>query len=172
MNGGKRAACVVLIFCMAGCGSSRRPEPTGPPKPAPEFALSSLAGEPVHLEDFRGKTVLIDFWATWCGPCRDSIPYYEHLYEGYRASGFAVVGIDEDANAGDVRAFAKKNGMTYPILLDPDRRIFDAYGVDGLPTAFWLDAQGRIRRQWAGFDSRTASEISQELGALAPKTRN
>jgi peroxiredoxin len=140
-----------------------------PAKDAPEFALPDLEGHTVRLEDLRGKPVLIDFWATWCDPCKDSIPAYQKLYEKQRSRGLTVVGIDEDTNVEDARTFVKKNAMAYPVLLDPQRRTFDSFDVSGLPTTFLIDDEGRIRGRWVSFDSTIASEIEKEVEALLKK---
>jgi len=166
MNKRRLAACVVLVLCHAGCGAPRRQTPPEPPKAAAEFALPDLEGATIRLEDLRGKTVLIDFWATWCGPCKDSIPYYQKLYASRRSSGLIIVGIDEDTNPQEARSFAKENAMTYPVLLDPDRRTFDSYDVSGLPTTFLIDSEGKIRRRWVSFDDDIASEIQKEVDSL------
>ncbi len=113
--------------------------------------------------------MLVDFWATWCEPCRDSIPTYGRIFTEHRASGFTVLGIDEDDPKTDVAGFARKNSIAYPLLRDPDRRAYDAFAVRGLPTAFLIDAQGRIVRRWESFDAGTVFEVETALSALEAK---
>jgi peroxiredoxin len=143
--------------------------PQSPPVPAPDFDLTDLAGKSIRLSDFRGRPVLVDFWATWCDPCRESIPSYEKLFAKRRDSGFTVVGIDEDDAATDVDAFAKANAIPYPLMRDPKRVAFESFGVRGLPTAFLVDADGRVVRRWDTFDKGTLYEVEQALDALLPK---
>lgn len=138
-------------------------------EPAPDFTLKDLSGKAVKLSDFRGHPVLVDFWATWCVPCRDSIPAYDRIYAERRASGFTVVGIDEDDAKTGVAEFAKKNSIAYPLLRDPDRAAFDAFRVRGLPTAVLIDADGKVVRRWDTFDGGTAYQVEQALDALEPK---
>src|SRR5690348_11361212 len=118
---------------------------------APGLSLKDLNGKPARLEDFRGKVVLLDFWATWCDSCLESLPVYEKLYESRRGDGLVVLGVDEDARAKGVAGFAAKRGVTYPVLLDTDKDAYYAYRVRGLPTTFLIDANGKIQRQWTGF---------------------
>ena len=137
--------------------------------PAPDFVLTDLSGKTVRLSDFRGHPVLVDFWATWCDPCRASIPVYAKLFKDRGGSGFAIVGIDEDDAKVDVAAFAAKNSIPYPLLRDPERSTFAAFGASGLPSAFLIDAEGKIVRRWDGFDSGTAYDVEGAIDALQPK---
>jgi thiol-disulfide isomerase/thioredoxin len=113
--------------------------------------------------------VLVDFWATWCDPCKESIPAYEKLYAEQKESGFVVVGIDEDDEKADVAVFVRKNSIVYPLLRDPRRAAYDSFHVRGLPTAFLIDADGRIVRRWDSFNEGTVYEIGQALADLQAK---
>ena len=160
----RRLIGVGFIVALSACAGA-------PPYPAiaPDFVLTDLSGKTVRLSDFRGHPVLVDFWATWCVPCRESIPVYKKLFEERRAGGFVVAGIDEDDAATDVAAFSSKNAISYPLLRDPGRRAFNAFRVGGLPTAFLIDAEGRIRGRWDTFDSGTAYEVEHAVDVLQPK---
>ena len=139
------------------------------PAPAPDFVLTDLSGKTVRLSDFRGRPVLVDFWAAWCVPCRESIPGYEKIFEARRAAGFVVVGVDEDDAKTDVAEFARKNAVAYPLLRDPERRAYNAFRVRGLPTAVLIDAQGRMASRWDSFNAGTLYEVEQALDALGTK---
>jgi thiol-disulfide isomerase/thioredoxin len=119
---------------------------------APEFALTDLQGQTVRLSDFEGKVVLIDFWATWCGPCRMEIPHLKELYNRYSEKGFVLVGISLDqAGPGVVRPFVDKNQIPYPIVMG-DQQTANAYGgVRSIPTAFLIDRQGRLVKTYVGY---------------------
>lgn len=158
----------LLALSHGGCGGSAgcSAPKADAVKPAPEFALKDLSGKTVRLADFRGKIVLIDFWATWCDPCRESIPFYETLQQKRRSERFTVLGIAEDAMTEVVAPFVKENKMTYPILLDPDTEAYEAFGVLGLPTSYLVDAEGNIRRKWIGFDEADVPEIERTLDLL------
>jgi len=112
---------------------------------APEFALQSLANRTVHLSDFRGKVTLINFWATWCAPCRVEMPYLVGLRDKYRDRGFEIVGVSVDDNdRAKVEKFARDMHVGYPIVLK-DATVGDAYGgVRYLPQSFLLDRDGRV----------------------------
>jgi peroxiredoxin len=155
---------VALAVVLGACVT-----PAPAPTVAPGFTLTDLSGKKVALSDFRGHPVLVDFWATWCEPCRMSIPVYAKLFNERRGSGFTVVGIDEDDEKIDVAAFAQKNSIPYPLLRDPKRAAFNSLRVRGLPTAFLIDANGRIVRRWDTFNDGTLFEVEAALGALGTK---
>lgn len=120
--------------------------------PAPDFALQDSAGKTVRLADLRGKVVLIDFWATYCGPCKESVPALERLYRDKKAEGFVVVGISEDSYADAVPPFVAEHKMTYMVLLDLEQTAGEAYSLRGLPQAFLIDREGRIAHKWFGWE--------------------
>ncbi|MFH2201567.1 MAG: TlpA disulfide reductase family protein [Elusimicrobiota bacterium] len=134
-------------------------------EPAPEFALKDLTGRIVRLADFKGKVVLIDFWATYCLPCRDAIPELQALHDKHQAEGFAVIGISVDAYAGHVPDFVRELGVKYPVVLDPEQETARSFGFSQLPTTFLVDRSGRIRRKWLGYDPAIAEEIHREVAA-------
>ena len=119
---------------------------------APDFALPGLAGEPVVLSQQRGSVVFVNFWATWCPPCRDEAPSLERLYAKLRDDGFRVLAVSVDA-AGEeaaVDAFVLEFGLSFPILLDPGKRAHDSFGVTGVPETYLIDAQGRLAERFIG----------------------
>jgi peroxiredoxin len=123
------------------------PQPSPSPAlfPAPDFALPTLSGESIRLSDLRGKAVLLNFWATWCVPCRTEMPTMEALYQAYRDRGLAVVGINLDMlSTAGVETFVKEVTVTFPIVLDPSWSTARAYGVFGLPTTYLIDRQGNV----------------------------
>ena len=108
-----------------------------------EIALRDLSGREWKLSDLRGKVVLVNFWATWCPPCRKEIPDLGALYKRFQEQGFAILAIS-DEEAGKVAAFAKEQNIKYPILLDTGRRVYDLFGVEGIPKSFVYDRDGKI----------------------------
>lgn len=112
--------------------------------PAASFPVKALSGAPDSLENYRGKVVLVNLWATWCPPCRAEIPALETLYREYRSKGFVVVGIDQGESAKVAGDFARKYGVTYPVLLDDGQQYGRAYSALGLPTSILVDRSGKI----------------------------
>ncbi|HLE13306.1 MAG TPA: redoxin domain-containing protein [Anaerolineales bacterium] len=116
---------------------------------APDFELVDLSGETVRLSDLRGKPVLLNFWATWCAPCKLEMPAIQERFEQHQAK-FSVLAIDFDEPEQDVRQFAKQLELTFNILLDPGAKVQDLYRVRGYPTTFLVDAEGVIRVHHVG----------------------
>lgn len=122
---------------------------------APDFSLSQLNGEPLRLSAYRGKVVLLDFWATWCAPCREEIPHFVDLQNQYGSQGLRIVGVSMDDGPEPVRDFYQQFKMNYPVVMG-DAKIGELYGgVLGLPIAFLIGRDGRIRAKHIG-----ATEIS------------
>ncbi len=120
---------------------------------APEIELKDLKGETVRLTDFRGKPVLVNFWATWCAPCRVEMPIMEKKYRAHKESEtFVILAVDvkDDSGVDAVRNFLGELSLTFPILLDSDGRAETAYNVLGLPTSFFIDRRGVIRASRVG----------------------
>ncbi|MCH7588839.1 MAG: redoxin domain-containing protein [Chloroflexi bacterium] len=113
--------------------------------PAPDFNLQSVAGETIRLSDLRGQPVLINFWATWCAPCRIEMPALQDRFETYSEEGFAILAVDFDEPAEAVLAFGEEFGLTFDLLLDPGGKIQDLFRIRGYPTSFFLDEQGVIK---------------------------
>lgn len=131
-------------------------------KAAPGFTLKDLDGKKVSLADYKGRPVLVNFWATWCAPCKVEMPWFEELRKQYAAQGFEILGLTDDADAGkDVIAkVAKKTGVTYPILLT-DGKVQTAYGgLDYLPMSFYVDRNGTIVEVTAGLGSKDEIEAN------------
>jgi peroxiredoxin len=135
---------------------------------APDFTLSDINGKQVTLSAYRGRIVLIEFWVTWCPPCRDSIAELAPVYEKYKDKGFAILAISMDKGQ-DVEerltAFAKEYSMSYPVLLG-DKNIAFNYGVNGLPTSFLLNKEGKIEDYYIGYQPYYMGEISRKIEAL------
>jgi peroxiredoxin len=113
---------------------------------APGFVLQDLEGNEVSLSDYLGKDVLLNFWATWCGPCRVEMPLFERTYEEYRDQGFVILGINFDEPEKAVKEFQEEFGLTFPILLDPGAEAQNLYRIPGYPSSIFVDSDGNVRR--------------------------
>ena len=124
----------------------------------PPFDLKGTSGREVSSAQFRGKILLIDFWATWCGPCKKEMPGYENLYRRYKGKGLQVVGIAADSDPALVAKFGKKLGITYPLLING--MDVQRYGVLGLPTTILVDQHGAVRTKVVGFEYTAVFETA------------
>jgi len=111
---------------------------------APDFTLPDPAGNPVHLRDLRGKVIVVDFWATWCSPCRELMPHIQKMQEQLGPKGLVVLGLDVGEEAGRVAKFAKQQSYTFRLLLDAEPEVTSRYFVQSYPTTFVIDRAGRI----------------------------
>ena len=125
-----------------------------------DFTLTDLQGKPWHLRDLKGKVVLVNFWATWCPPCRKEMPDLQALYDKYKDQGFVVLSISDEEMA-KVSPFIAERKITYPVLLDPGRKVNDAFVVEGIPKSFVYDREGKLVSQ--SIDMRTRSQFQGML---------
>jgi len=153
---------------LGGCGEqSAGSEVSGKPK-APSFSAKTLKGDTLDPAAQTGKVVLLDFWATWCGPCRDSIPALQRLHEKYGGRGLLVFGVSNE-DPDPVRRFVADNKMTYAVAAAPSLdTALEKYQVEGIPTSVLIDKQGRVRFYEAGFAPGSGG-TEDKLEALIPK---
>ena len=136
-------------------------------EPAPNFQLRDLNGRLVTLSDLRGKVVLLNFWATWCGPCRVEMPAMEQLYQMFQRKDFEILAVSTDAQGVAItRPFQQEHHLTFPILHDADYRVGLTYGARSLPMTFLVDRQGIVRHQIFGARDWGASDAQQLVQML------
>lgn len=176
----KKALLLVLVLAIVasgllmGCGDSADTNGTSTPpsenvapevgKTAPDFTLPDLDGKDVTLSSFRGKPVLINFWATWCGPCRLEMPAIQARYEQYMQDGLVVLAVDFDEPASDVQRFRDELGLSFPLLLDPGAKVQKLYRNRSYPSSFFVDAQGVIQVQHIGV--MTEGQLDENLAVI------
>lgn len=153
--------CLVWVFLLPCCAKQEKEAGL-----APDFTLKALDGKEITLSQLKGKVVLLDFWATWCAPCKKSIPHLIQLYKEYRGSGFELVGMNIDkGDTETVRRFVTSMDIPYPVVTAPED-VVRSYRVTGIPATFLIDKEGRIRERIAGFDSTIGRRLAAQLANL------
>ncbi len=122
---------------------------------APDFTLETLDGETVSLSDYRGRPVVLNFWATWCVPCREEMPLLQETYEAHQAEGLVILGVNVRENPEAVRRFLGEVGVDFPVVLDPDVAVVNRYLVTSLPMTFFIDREGQLRTLVVGGMNKT-----------------
>ena len=166
---------VVGVFWVMSRVSTERPvrrppvKEVGKRQEAPDFALKDIDGKTVRLSDYRGKVILLDFWATWCGPCKMEIPWFMEFERKYKDRGFAVLGLSMDDDGWQsVKPFIQEFGMNYRVMIADERTGALYGGIDALPTAFLIDREGRVATEQVGVSSRRDFEDGIEALLEAP----
>ncbi len=153
----------ILLACLVFCASQDQAQGELTDKTA-DFTLTSLDGEQVTLSKLKGNVVLLDFWATWCPPCRNSIPVFVKLYNKYHNQGFTVLGISLEDRAV-LEKYRDAQGIPYPILLG-NKEIAKAYEVQAIPKIFILDKSGKVRKTQVGFAPELESMFESLVDSL------
>lgn len=152
------ALTIGLAAVLAGCSTTQAPKQASR-KPAPNFALKDADGRTVQLSDYKGKVVLLNFWATWCAPCRLEIPWFVEFERKYKDRGFAVLGVSMDEGGWDeVKPFLAEAKVNYRVLLGDDKIAQDYNGIESLPTSFIIDREGGIASVHVGLVSKSKYE--------------
>jgi thiol-disulfide isomerase/thioredoxin len=141
------AKVALALLLLTACSNSHRGEVSA----APNFELQDLSGNVVRLESFRGHPVFLDFWATWCGPCRMSIPMVQDFYARHKAEGLVVIGMNMDDDPSGVYGFVKKFKMTYPVVFAAESTAPGDYEVEGIPHFVFIDKKGQVFDRYQGF---------------------
>ncbi len=126
---------------------------------AVDFTLYNLKGQSHALSDYRGKIIFLNFWATWCGPCRAEMPSMQKLYESWDSDKFVMLAVNVGESQGAVSKFVEKNGYTFPVLLDQDGKVSKKYLIRGIPTTFIIDEKGRVAAKIVGSREWTLEKI-------------
>ncbi len=157
----------LLTGLLASCSSGR----TGQNQAAPNFELKDLSGNTVRLESYRGHPVLLDFWATWCGPCRMSIPLVQAFYARHKSEGMMVLGLNIDDEPSGVYGFVKLFKMTYPVVFAGNSSVPSDYEVEGIPHFVFIDPQGRVVRVYQGFSPDMVGAWEEDFAAVQKKNQ-
>lgn len=172
---------VSIVFAIIVCAASglwapparamgERPPVVG--TAAAEFSLVDLEGKTHRLSDYRGKIVLVNFWATWCKPCTTEMPAMQAVYDRLRGEGFVVLAVNELEDSVRVREHIRTHGHTFPVLLDSSNQVANMYGVFGLPVSVFVDPQGLVQEYVKGgllTEQRIADVVSRIKGQPGPR---
>jgi len=134
--------------------------------PAPDFALKSSSGENLRLSEYRGEVVMINFWATWCGPCRQEMPLLDELYTRYERVGFRLLGVNIDDDQDRALDMISELGISFPVLFDDRKEVSKLYEVDSMPVTVLVDREGDIRHVHRGFEPGYELQYLDEIRSL------
>jgi peroxiredoxin len=158
-----RSLAVAISIATLALAAAATPAPNAT---APDFTLRSADGRNVRLDELRGQVVLVNFWATWCGPCREEMPRLNVLYEKYRKSGFVLLGVNVDDDPKTALATAAKLNVSFPVLLDTDKKVSKLYDLNTMPSTIVIDRDGKMRFLHRGYRAGTEGDYEQQIRGL------
>ncbi|TNE76997.1 MAG: TlpA family protein disulfide reductase [Gammaproteobacteria bacterium] len=150
-----------LLACGAGASQAEALDVA-----APDFTLKSRSGENLRLEDHRGQVVMLNFWASWCGPCRQEMPLMNDIYGQYKDLGFTILAVNVDENREEALRFLESVPVNYPILYDPESQVSELYQVQAMPTTVMIDRNGQARYIHYGFKPGYEDDYEQQIREL------
>jgi peroxiredoxin len=153
--------CAGLAFI--ACASVEAIAPTAA---APDFTLRTMNGPNMRLAEQRGRVVMVNFWATWCAPCRQEMPHLNRLYEKYRGAGFVLLGVNVDDDTGKAAEVAAKLGVTFPVLLDTEKSVSKLYDVSTMPSTMIIDRDGKVRYVHRGYQVGYEDNYEKQIREL------
>jgi peroxiredoxin len=159
MNWMRAAAIGALIATTAFAGGTTR-------TPAPDFTLASRAGGKVELAQLRGQVVMINFWASWCGPCRQEMPLLDKMYRKYKPVGFTLVGVNVEPDSSGADGYLKTTPVSFPILFDRENKVSQLYNVSAMPSTVLVDRKGQVRYVHHGYKAGDENEYLDQIRAL------
>jgi peroxiredoxin len=160
----RRRALLLWATLLAGAGAAAAA--VQPAATAPDFTLRSMDGPNLRLAEQRGRVVMVNFWATWCGPCRQEMPHLNKLYDKYRDSGFVLLGVNIDDNARKATDLAVRLGLKFPVLLDTDKTVSRLYDMGSMPATVLIDRDGKVRHLHHGYRDGVELTYDQQVRAL------
>ncbi len=157
-------AIVALLFSVFAATSLASSKLEG--QTAPDFALKSSTGENMRLSEYRGDVVMINFWATWCGPCRQEMPLLDELYQRYSRVGFNLLGVNIDDDSRRAMQMIEELGVDFPVLFDATKRVSEMYDVDAMPVTVIVDREGTVRYVHQGYKPGYEDKYLTEIRTL------
>jgi len=162
----KRLSAAAIAMASIGTLASTAANAALETKPAPDFTLPSAAGTNLRLQEQRGQVVMLNFWATWCGPCRREMPQLNRLYEKYRKAGFVLLGVNVDENPANAVGVSSKLGVQFPVLFDKDQRVSRLYDLSTMPSTVLIDRDGRVRYIHLGYKDGFEDAYDKQIAEL------
>ena len=163
-------ATVATAIALTGAAAPARAVEAG--APAPNFSLPNAKGEPLALDKLRGRVVYVDFWASWCGPCRRSFPWMNEMQQKYGNKGFTVVAINVDKKRADAEKFLAQIPANFQVVYDEAGTTPAAYAVKGMPSSYLIDARGNVSYVERGFVDESKTPLEERVKALLAVTKN
>jgi len=134
--------------------------------PAPAFTLTTLSGQQGALSQYKGQVVMVNFWATWCGPCQQEMPLLDQIYKKYKPAGFTLIGVNVDKDEPAVKELLARKPVSFPVLLDPANEVSKAYHLDEMPSSVIIDRKGQIRYLHRGYKPGDENEYQDRIRQL------
>ena len=166
MNLSQQLARFGVLFVLIALTNGVAISAVAPLSAAPDFTLRTLNGPNTRLQEQRGRVVMINFWATWCGPCRQEMPHLNRLYDKYRSAGFVLLGVNVDDDARNAADVALKLGIKFPVLLDTDKAVSHLYDLSTMPSTVLIDRDGRVRYIHKGYLSGYEDVYDKQIREL------
>ena len=164
MNARRFVVSFVLAVSLAGIALTA--QALGPGSKAPAIALKDFAGKDFAWSSLSGKVVLVDFWASWCAPCKQELPVLEALYKKYKGRGFEIIGVNQDEDRGNAEKFLRRSPLSFVVLHDAQRAVAAAYAPQKMPSSYLIDRRGLVRYVHAGFKASDAEQLEKEIRGL------
>ncbi len=155
---------IALVFCVFAASSLASSGLEG--QQAPDFALKSSTGENLRLSEFRGDVVMINFWATWCGPCRQEMPLLDELYSRYQRVGFSLLGVNIDDDSRRAMQMIDELGVNFPVLFDAQKEVSKLYEVEAMPVTVIVDREGTVRYIHHGYKPGYEDKYLNQIRSL------
>jgi peroxiredoxin len=155
--------CAMAAIVVASTAFAAGSDSSGP---APAFTLTTLDGQPGGLSTYKGQVVMVNFWATWCGPCQQEMPLLDQMYKKYKPAGFTLIGVNVDKEAPAVKALLARKPVSFPVLLDPANQVSKAYHVDEMPSSVIIDRKGQIRYLHRGYKPGDENDYQDRIRQL------
>ncbi len=166
MNPISKRAVVVWIVFMVLAGKTGLANTPSTSQRAADFTIKSLNGRNIKLSEHRGRVVILNFWATWCAPCKEELPYFNHLYGKYKDLGLEVLGVNIDKNSSEVRKMSEDLKLAFSILPDPTGKVSTLYKIRSMPTTYVIGKDGMIRHVHWGFGPEEPERYEKEIRRL------